>query len=111
MGQVVPGDDVAIGLGLDQLRPAEGPAAADFVVNGDVHAEDLLQRLFLEPGGDVRLAAGIETDVVGDPFVGETSRIGCADPDHGKGGKKGEKVSVTWVDTKGETRTDEATIA
>ena len=27
-----------------------------------------------------------------------------------KGGKKGEKVSVTWVDNKGETRTDEATI-
>jgi len=28
-----------------------------------------------------------------------------------KGGAKGEKVQVTWVDTKGETRTDEATIA
>lgn len=27
-----------------------------------------------------------------------------------KGGTKGEKVSVTWVDNKGETRTDEATI-
>ena len=28
-----------------------------------------------------------------------------------KGGAKGEKVQVTWVDNKGETRTDEATIA
>ena len=28
-----------------------------------------------------------------------------------KGGAKGDKVQVTWVDTKGETRTDEATIA
>jgi sulfur-oxidizing protein SoxZ len=28
-----------------------------------------------------------------------------------KGGAKGEKVQVAWVDTKGETRTDEATIA
>jgi sulfur-oxidizing protein SoxZ len=28
-----------------------------------------------------------------------------------KGGKPGEKVSVTWVDNKGEKRTDEATIA
>ena len=28
-----------------------------------------------------------------------------------KGGAKGEKVQLTWVDTKGETRTDEATIA
>lgn len=27
-----------------------------------------------------------------------------------KGAKKGDKISVTWVDTKGETRTDEATI-
>ena len=27
-----------------------------------------------------------------------------------KGGKKGEKISVTWIDNKGETRTDEATI-
>jgi sulfur-oxidizing protein SoxZ len=27
-----------------------------------------------------------------------------------KGGKKGEKVSVTWTDSKGETRTDEAVI-
>ena len=28
-----------------------------------------------------------------------------------KGGKKGEEVTVTWVDNKGETRTDKATIA
>jgi sulfur-oxidizing protein SoxZ len=28
-----------------------------------------------------------------------------------KGGAKGEKVQVTWVDNRGETRTDEATIA
>ena len=28
-----------------------------------------------------------------------------------KGGAKGEKVQVTWVDNKGEKRTDEATIA
>ena len=28
-----------------------------------------------------------------------------------KGGKKGEKVSVTWTDTKGDKRTDEATIS
>jgi sulfur-oxidizing protein SoxZ len=27
-----------------------------------------------------------------------------------KGGKKGDKVQVTWNDNKGETRTDEATI-
>ncbi|MCM8737908.1 sulfur compound chelating protein SoxZ [Azospirillum oryzae] len=27
-----------------------------------------------------------------------------------KGGKAGDKVSVTWVDSKGDTRTDEATV-
>jgi sulfur-oxidizing protein SoxZ len=28
-----------------------------------------------------------------------------------KGGKAGDKVSVTWVDNKGEKRTDEATVS
>jgi sulfur-oxidizing protein SoxZ len=28
-----------------------------------------------------------------------------------KGGKKGDEITVTWVDNKGETRTDKATIA
>jgi sulfur-oxidizing protein SoxZ len=28
-----------------------------------------------------------------------------------KGGAKGEKIAVKWVDNKGDTRTDEATIA
>jgi sulfur-oxidizing protein SoxZ len=28
-----------------------------------------------------------------------------------KGGAKGEKVSITWVDSRGDTRTDEAVIA
>jgi len=28
-----------------------------------------------------------------------------------KGGAKGEKVQITWVDTKGDKRTDEATIS
>jgi sulfur-oxidizing protein SoxZ len=28
-----------------------------------------------------------------------------------KGGQKGDKVSITWVDNRGETRTDEAAIA
>jgi sulfur-oxidizing protein SoxZ len=28
-----------------------------------------------------------------------------------KGGKKGDKVTVTWTDNKGDTRTDEAVVA
>jgi sulfur-oxidizing protein SoxZ len=28
-----------------------------------------------------------------------------------KGGAKGDKISITWVDTRGDTRTDEAVIA
>lgn len=27
-----------------------------------------------------------------------------------KGGKAGDKVSITWIDNRGETRTDEATV-
>ena len=56
------GDRIAVGVGLDQFRPAEGPAAADLVVDGDIHAECLLQCLLLKPGCNVRLSAGIETD-------------------------------------------------
>lgn len=28
-----------------------------------------------------------------------------------KGGKAGDKVRITWIDTKGDTRTDEATVS
>jgi sulfur-oxidizing protein SoxZ len=28
-----------------------------------------------------------------------------------KGGQKGDKIVITWVDNRGETRTDEATVA
>jgi sulfur-oxidizing protein SoxZ len=28
-----------------------------------------------------------------------------------KGGKAGDKIAVTWIDNKGETRTDEATVS
>lgn len=28
-----------------------------------------------------------------------------------KGGKAGDKLSITWVDSKGDTRTDEATVS
>ena len=91
MGQVVAGDRIAVGLGPDQFRPAEGPAAADLVVDGNIHAEDLLQGCLLESGGDVRLPAGVETDVVGDPLAGEfVRRIGRADPDQGKDGRKND---------------------
>jgi hypothetical protein len=92
MGQVVPGDGVAVGLALNQFRPAEGPPATDLVVDVHVLAEDLLQGLFLESGGNVRLSAGIETDVIGDPLGGKPSRTGHADPDHGQRDKHGEQT-------------------
>jgi sulfur-oxidizing protein SoxZ len=28
-----------------------------------------------------------------------------------KGGKPGDKITITWVDNKGDTRTDEATVS
>jgi hypothetical protein len=53
----------------------------------------LLQGLFLDPGGDIRLSTGIETDIVGDTFGRVFRRVDRAGPDHGKGGKKDDKTN------------------
>lgn len=47
------------------------------------------------------LSAQFGTSISKDPFLSFKF----------KGGAKGEKVNVTWVDSKGDKRTDEATIA
>ena len=91
MGQVVARDRVSVGFGLDQFRPAEGPAAADLVVDRDIDAEDLLQGCLLKSCGDIRLPAGVETDVIGDPLAGELLRCrDCPDPNQSKDGRKND---------------------
>jgi len=52
-------------------------------------------------GGKTVLKAQWSTAVAQNPFLSFKF----------KGGAKGEKVAVKWVDNKGDTRTDEATIA
>lgn len=47
------------------------------------------------------LSAQFGTSISKDPFLSFKF----------KGGAKGEKVNVTWIDSKGDKRTDEATIA
>jgi sulfur-oxidizing protein SoxZ len=52
-------------------------------------------------GGRTVLDARMSIAVAQDPLVGFRFR----------GGRSGERISVTWTDNKGETRTDEAVIA
>jgi sulfur-oxidizing protein SoxZ len=47
------------------------------------------------------LAAPLKTSISRNPFM--HFRF--------KGGKPGDKVTITWVDNRGDTRTDEATIS
>jgi sulfur-oxidizing protein SoxZ len=60
-----------------------------------------IQSLTITHGGRTVLAAQFGTAVSKNPFL--AFRF--------KGGAKGEKVQVAWVDNRGEQRTDEATIA
>jgi len=93
VGQVVPGDRVPVGLGPGQFRPAERPAAADLVGDGDIDAKGLLQGGLLESRGDIRLAAGIETDFVSDAFARElVRRGGRSDQNQGHHGAKNDKT-------------------
>lgn len=50
--------------------------------------------------GKVVLSANWGTAIAKNPFL----------EFHFKGGKKGEKIQITWTDNKGDKRTDEATI-
>ena len=77
----------------------------------------MLSRLSWDPSGKLILPHFIQTvrgSCNGKPvlhvhFGGSVAR----DPYFSfrfKGGKRGDKVEITWVDTEGDTRTDEATI-
>ena len=59
-----------------------------------------IQRVNATHQGKVVLSAQWGPAVAKNPFLEFTF----------KGGQKGDKISVTWTDNNGETRTDEATI-
>jgi sulfur-oxidizing protein SoxZ len=60
-----------------------------------------IQSVLITHNGRTVLDAQWSQAVSRNPFLGV--RI--------KGAKVGDKISVTWTDTKGDTRTDEATVA
>lgn len=69
--------------------------------SGKIIPAHFIQTVTVTHGGKTVLSAQWGPAVSKDPFLAFKF----------KGGAKGEKVSITWVDNKGDTRTDEATIA
>jgi sulfur-oxidizing protein SoxZ len=68
---------------------------------GDLVPAHFIQSVLVEHNGKTVLDAQWSQAVSRDPFLG--LRV--------KGAKVGDKISVTWTDTKGDKRTDEATVA
>ena len=67
----------------------------------DLMPADLVYHTYVDADGKPVLDAQWSQAVSRNPFLGV--RI--------KGAKAGDKISVTWVDNKGDKRTDEATVA
>jgi sulfur-oxidizing protein SoxZ len=68
---------------------------------GKVVPAHFIQTLIAKCNDKVVLDAAMGTSVSKDPFLSFKF----------KGGAKGDKVSITWTDSKGDSRTDEAVIA
>ena len=69
--------------------------------SGTVIPAWFIQEVSAKSGGNVVMSAQWGPAVSKNPYL----QFGF------KGGKKGDAVSVTWTDNKGETRTDEAKIS
>jgi sulfur-oxidizing protein SoxZ len=81
------------------LHPMETGARRD--AKGDLVPQHFIQSVAVTHNGKTVLDAQWSQAVSRNPFLG--LRL--------KGAKAGDKVSVTWVDNKGDKRTDEATVA
>jgi len=92
MGKVVTGNGVTVGLALDQFRPTKGAPASDLVRDNQILSEVFFQSCLLDPGRDVRFSTGVETNDIGETFVGIVRRPDCTSSDHGKDGKKDNKT-------------------
>lgn len=68
---------------------------------GKIIPAHFIQSVSVKHKGKEVLGAQFGTSISKDPFLAFKF----------KGGAKGDKVSVTWTDNKGESRTDEAVIA
>jgi sulfur-oxidizing protein SoxZ len=81
------------------LHPMETGARKD--AKGDIVPRHFIQNVAVTHNGKTVLDAQWSQAVSRNPFLG--LRV--------KGAKAGDKVSVTWVDNKGDKRTDEATVS
>jgi sulfur-oxidizing protein SoxZ len=81
------------------LHPMETGARKDS--KGDIVPPHFIQNVAVTHNGKTVLDAQWSQAISRNPFLG--LRI--------KGAKVGDKLSVTWVDNKGDKRTDEATVA
>ena len=81
------------------LHPMETGARKDS--KGDIVPQHFIQNVAVTHNGKTVLDAQWSQAVSRNPFLG--LRV--------KGAKAGDKVSVTWVDNKGDKRTDEATVS
>ena len=81
------------------LHPMETGARRD--AKGDIVPQHFIQNVAVTHNGKTVLDAQWSQAVSRNPFLG--LRV--------KGAKAGDKVSVTWVDNKGDKRTDEAAVA
>ena len=81
------------------LHPMETGARRDS--KGDLVPRHFIQNVAVTHNGKPVLDAQWSQGVSRNPFLG--LRV--------KGAKAGDKISVTWIDNKGEKRTDEVTVA
>ena len=81
------------------LHPMETGARKDS--KGDIVPRHFIQNVAVTHNGKTVLDAQWSQAISRNPFLG--LRI--------KGAKVGDKLSVTWVDNKGDKRTDEGTVA
>jgi sulfur-oxidizing protein SoxZ len=81
------------------LHPMETGARKDS--KGEIVPPHFIQNVAVTHNGKTVLDAQWSQAISRNPFLG--LRI--------KGAKAGDKLSVTWVDNKGEKRTDEVTVA
>jgi len=81
------------------LHPMETGARRD--AKGDIVPQHFIQNVAVTHNGKTVLDAQWSQAVSRNPFLG--LRV--------KGAKAGDKVSVTWVDNKGDKRTDEAPVS
>jgi sulfur-oxidizing protein SoxZ len=86
-------------LRILMLHPMETGARKD--AKGDIVPRHFIQSVAVTHNGHTVLEAQWSQAVSRNPFLG--LRV--------KGAKAGDKVGVTWVDNKGDKRTDEATVA